>query len=216
MKQIQIDRTEEEREELVKQWISDNWLTAVIAVLIAIGIVYGFDYYKKSKANALNQMAVEVADVQKAISANQLEEATKRVSNIQQEASQTAFSSIATLSLAKRYVDEEKYQSAIEQYDWLITHADDLAMRDIAKLRKARVQANLKQNNQSVETLSSLEGKAYITEANLLKGDILLSAKQYEQAQKAYEMLKDNPAINPQIVQQRLDLLAIKKQQAEK
>lgn len=212
MAEIHIDRTDEEREELVKQWISNYWLVIVGAILLAIGGVYGLDYLKQSKKNALERAAVEVRAVEKALSENQLAEALEKATALQNKEKDTTFSVLATLALAKKYFDDSAYDQAIAQYDWLVVNAGDMAVRDVARLRKSRAETNTGKYTQALSTLSMLEGSVNGLEANLLKGDILLADQQYDAAKKAYLSIKSEASINNQLIQQRLDLIDIKQQ----
>ncbi|PIE46368.1 MAG: hypothetical protein CSA44_00190 [Gammaproteobacteria bacterium] len=209
---IEIDRTDEEREELVKKWISDYWLTIVVIVLLAMGALYGLKYYRQSKQDALHAAGAELVAVEKALSTKQLKTAVTKTTMLQQTEKDSSFPVVASLSLAQRYYQEKNYNAAIEQYDWLIQNAGDSAIRDIARLRKARAQADANEINQAVSTLSTVEGQRFTTEGNLLKGDILLADGQFEAAKQAYETLKSAAALDPNILQQRLDLIQIKQQ----
>lgn len=212
MKPIEIDRTDEEREELVKAWIKNNWLMVVLAVALAIAAVWGLNYYKQAKINALSDDAVTMQKVTQAIQDNQLQTAQQALSTLQTANPNDTFSALATLSLAQKYFNDKDYGNATKQYDWLIAHAGDLAMRDIARLRKARAQADNQQITEALNTLGSIEGKTAVAETNLLKGDLLLADKQYEAAKKAYESITADPTVTAEMIKQRLTLLTIKQQ----
>lgn len=215
MKEIHIDRTDEEREELVKQWISQYWLIIVAAVLLAIGAVYGLNYMKQSKLGALNASATKTSAVNQALADNQLEKAAEQTQTLQSSEQNSSFAAVATLQLAKKYFDDKAYDKAISQYDWLIAQSGDAAMRDVARLRKARAEANAKQVEQALTTLSGLEGNSNSLEAALLKGDILMANRQFDEAKQAYESIQGDESFNPQLIKQRLDLIDIKQQVAQ-
>lgn len=212
MQHIEIDRTDEEREELVKQWISDYWLWVVLAVALAIGAVFGINYYKQSQVDALNDLAVQLTTVEQQLAADDSALAAKTVTQLQQTAGQSSFSAIATLRLAKHYFDDKAYQKAAEQYAWLVDNAGDSAMRDIGRLRQARALADAQQGNAAVAVLAAIEDSNNVTEANLLKGDILLSNQQFDKAKAAYQSLQGNTEINAEVIEQRMNLLNIKQQ----
>ncbi len=212
MQGIEIDRTDEEREELVKKWISDYWLTVVVIILLAMGALYGLKYYRQSKQNALHAAGAELVAMEKALSANQLQTAVAKTTALQQSEKDSSFAVLASLSLAQHYYQEKDYHAAIKQYDWLIQNAGDRSIRDIARLRKARAQADANEINQAVSTLSTLEEQRFMTEANLLKGDILLADGQFAAAKQTYETLKNAATLDAKILQQRLDLIEIKQQ----
>lgn len=214
MEHFELDRTDEEREELVKQWIKDYWLWVVGAVLLAVAMVYGLNYYRQSQANAKNESAVKVQQVLSAVDSGKLAQAKTLVTDLQTTDKASSFPVVATFSLAKKYFDAKDYTQAISQYDWVITSASDIAMRDIARLRKARAQANNQQINEAISTLSSIEDSQHLVEANLLKGDLLLADKQYDAAKKAYESITGNSqmTISPDRLKQRIELVNIKQQ----
>lgn len=211
---IELDRTDEEREELVKQWIKDYWLVVVGAVALAIGGLYAFNYYRQSQIEDLSETATATEAVFKSLSQDDVDSATQQVADLQNSDADTTFTAISTLGLGKDLFEADKFSEAATQYNWLIENADDSAMRDIARLRKARADANAQQYAAAIETLNGVENQNYVTESNLLKGDIYAANQQFDEAKKAYESVKEDDAINAQIIQQRLDLLTIKQQKA--
>ncbi len=213
MEHFELDRTDEEREELVKQWIKNNWLMLVVVLMGAIGAVYGLNYYKQAKLDALNTMATKTEQVSQALRENKVSDAQTLVTELQTDEKDTSFSSVATLSLAQQYFHDKQYEKAIQQYDWLIAQSGDVAMRNLARLRKARVQSDAKQPKAAVDTLNGVEGNANLAETYLLKGDILLSDKQFTEAKKAYEGIPKNQQITENVIKQRLELLTIMQQQ---
>lgn len=215
MEHIDIDRTDEEREEQVKQWIKDYWLMMVLAVAAAIGAVYGLNYFKQSRLSGLNDLAVQYEQVGQALTKKDLKTAQSVVTTLQNDAKNTAFSTLSTLALAKYYFEEKDYKNAATQYDWLLAHAQETAVRDVARLRKARSQANQQLYKDAVTTLSTVESNSNITEANLLKGDFLLADKQYDAAKQAYELLAKNQSMNAEIIRQRLELATIRAQKQQ-
>lgn len=212
MQGIEIDRTDAEREELVKKWINDYWLTVVLIVVLAIAVLYGLKWFRQSRQNILHEAAAEVLVVEKSLAENQLQTAADKTAILQQKHQDSSFSALTTLALAQKYFQAENYSAAIEQYDWLIQNAGDVAMRDIARLRKSRAQADAGNIEPAVSTLSTLEDSGFVVEGNLLKGDILLADGQFEEAEKAYNSLQGETTLDPRTLQQRLDLVNIKQQ----
>ncbi len=212
---IELDRTDEEREELVKQWIKDNWLSTVGVIALAIGIVYGVDYYRQSQEQQLSANAAQTEQIMQALKADKLDIANKQLAILQENEKNTSFSSVATLATGKKLFELGKYEEAVQQYEWLINNIDDIAMRDVARLRKARAEANLKQYQQAISTLNGLEGDKNLAEASILRADILTADNKIDEALQELEELKASGYENIPMLEQHINLLTIKKQQSK-
>ncbi len=150
-----------------------------------------------------------------ALRKNDVSKAQELVTAIQTNEKDTSFSAVATLSLAQKYFNDKAYDKAAQQYDWIITQSDDVAMRNLARLRKARVQSDAKQVADAISTLGGIEGNANLAETALLKGDILLADKQFDEAKKAYESIPKEQQINENLIKQRLELVTIMQQKQQ-
>ncbi len=204
-----LDITEEENVERVKKWISEYWITILLAVMLAVGSLWGFDYYKKSKLEKVNLQAVKLDSLRTFITENKLDDAEKKILEIQAD-KESSFATIAGLELAKAYFINKNYEKSLKQYEWLAANAPDIAIKDIANLRKARVLIAQKQYDKAITTLKGLLTKDFNLEANLLKGDVLLAQGKNEEAIKAYESTSKDKNYTP-IVLQRIQLAGIKK-----
>ncbi len=212
MEHFEIDRTEEEREELVKQWIKDYWMLVVFAVGLAIAFIFGLKYYKQLKLNELNELAQKTQLVSEKLQSNDFTRAGALVGELKESNETSSFSAVASLELAKKLFDDKKYEEATVQYNWIIENAGDSALKDIARLRKARAQSNSKKIDEALATLEKVEGSNFIIEAHLLKGDILLADNQFDAAKKAYESIQSKQKGNDDLIKQRVELVTIKQQ----
>lgn len=213
MLNIEIDRTEQEREELLKAGIKRYWKLAAAGFLAIVVIVYATHSYRRSHLQSLSEAAARTQIVKHALSVNRLEEAEKATALLQKENKDESFALLATLSLAKYYFDKQDYEKAAQQYQWIIKNSSDAVTRDLARLRQARVFADNQKAKDAISLLNGLESTTESLEATLLKADILLQDKQFDTAESAYNTLKDK-GINPTILDERLNLLALRKAQA--
>ncbi len=177
-------------------------------------MVYGLNYYRQSLADAKNEAAVKVEQVLTEIKLGKLDQAEKLVIDLQNDNQGSSFPVVATLALAKQYFNTKDYNKAIIQYNWLIDSVNNTDIKDIARLRKARAQVNNQQIDEALTTISSVENRANLAEAILLKGDILLSNKQYDKAKEAYASVEKNSETNisAETLKQRIELVNIKQQ----
>lgn len=204
-----LDRTDEERVEQIKAWINDYWKTAAIAIVGAVAVIYGLNYYKKSVATEENKYAVMAESVINSENTDDL----AGLKQLQGDKPGSSYAALATLEVAKRLYDAKKYDEASAQYQWLIDTAPDVAMQDLARVRNARVLSMNNQAEKAVALLNSIQGDNYQQEVLVLRGDILLADKKYDEAVAAYEKGLDKPELK-EYMQQRIDLAKLKKQLA--
>lgn len=205
-----LDRTDEERVELIKAWINQYWKTAALAIIGAIAVIYGLDYYKKSIASEESKYA-NMADT---VINSENNDDLSILKQLQSENPTSSYAALATLEVAKRFYDAKKYDEASSQYQWIIDAAPDSAMQDLARVRNARVLSMNNQTDKAVALLNSVQAENYKNEVVVLTGDILLADNQYDEAMVAYERGLSDETLKA-FLQQRIDLAKLKKQLAE-
>jgi|GEM_PF-5166025 len=209
---IKLDRTDAEIEEQVKDWLKKYAMLMIMVLVLAIGLVFGINYYRQSQKDERYRMASQVTAIKKAIAAKQWDAALQMTQSLQQRSKDSSFSVVASLLLGKQYFEEKKYSQALAQYQWVIDNAEHAAMRDVARLRAVRTLANDNKTQAAQDMLSTLEGESSVVEGNLLKGDILLAAKQFDAAEKVYESIQNSAGVNADVIKERIDLARIKAQ----
>ncbi len=210
MEHIQLDRTEEEQVEVVKQWIAGHWLTITVAVVASIGIVYGLNYYKSAKIKKQNISAVKFNDLVKNIDSGKAELSIKTLDELKAKDSNSSYSSVGSLKLAKSFFEKKEYENAIKEYDWIFNNAKDSSMKSIAVLRKARALSELNKPSEAISELAKINDSSFTKEATLLKGDILLSENKFDEAVKVYESMIDDDK-NSSLFEQRVAIAKLKK-----
>lgn len=212
MERIEIDRTDEERADLVKEFIRDYWLTAALVIGGSIAAVGGINYYKSSKITARNESAQLAEKAFKLDDKADLAAAETAVKDLQDADPTSGYATLASLSLAKAQFEKGEFDKAVATYDSVINNHDFAEFRDVAKMRKARVQVAAKQSKQALETLKSVETDAHRGDATLLSGDIHLAAKEFDDALALYEKGLEK-AENKRLFEQRVTLVKIKQAQ---
>lgn len=197
--------------EQLKTWWKENWVALVAGLGIGFGAIGGWEAYKHwrdGRAEAASQMYEEM---KKALTATRTEDAGKILERLKAEYSGTPYASAAALTVAQNAVKTGSFDDAAAQLSWVIEHADDSGLVQMAKLRRARVLFALAKHD---EALSQLSGDAG-TFAGLyeeLRGDIQMAKGDRDAARAAYEKALaagEAGAPNRSLLQQKLDDLAV-------
>lgn len=184
---MSVYMTEEEQLEAIKKWW--NKYSSVITVILSIILIATASYkywswhqYKTSMAasNAYEQLMVSFS--------NHDNKSTYSFANeLINNYNHTVYADAARLTLAKVYINNEKYAQAKVELAAVAENSKVLAFKQIAKIRYARLLASEKQYDQAMAQLSSVVDVAYVPVINELKGDIFAATGKYQEAMTAYK-----------------------------
>lgn len=180
--------TEDEQLELIKKWWQryGNMITfALSVVLLCIG---GYRIYNWHHAK-MTQQASSTYEKMMSEFSNQNTKAVRSFANeLISNYGSTVYADGAHLTLAKMYTAKDESDKAIKELQAVATHSKMTPLKQIAKIRIARIQAANQSYTEALNTISQVEDKSYLPVINELKGDIYGAQGQFEQAIKAYRL----------------------------
>lgn len=196
--------------ENIKRWWQENWLALAAGLVIGLGAIFGWEVWKDYQARQAMQASQIYEDMKKALAANSPDEAVSLGDHLVKDYANTPYAANAALRLAAVAVEQQKLDNAAARLQWVAANSKDDGLKQLAKLRLARV---LWQQNKAAEALALLEGEAggYAALYEELRGDIKLSQGDRGAARAAYEKALQSAAENPAargMLQQKLDDLA--------
>lgn len=98
----------------------------------------------------------------------------------------TVYADAARLTLAKLYVNHEKYAEAQKELEYVAGHAKMMALADVAKIRLARILTAEKSYEQALNELTKVQENTYLPVVNELRGDIYSATGRYQEAANYY------------------------------
>lgn len=178
--------SDDELVENIKKWWKANGLSIIIGLAIGLAAIFGWRYwrsYQDHQAEAASQRyeaLIQAVETGKAAEANEQGEA------LAQEFSQSPYTLLAMLQLARLAVQEGDNVVAAERLRWVVEHADRQELKDIARLRLARVLLALNQPADAETQLEQVNSAVFYAEREELKGDLYLARAQPDKARVAY------------------------------
>ena len=131
----------------------------------------------------------------------------------------TVYASQAALIQARNAADKKDYEQAIEHLNWVEKESNNQEIKEIAYLRKARLQINKKNYEQAMQTLGKVNDKTFQPLVSAIKGDVFRQQNKNAEAKEAYrDALKSLPedGLLYLMTQMKLaDLPALEKQSGE-
>ena len=179
--------TEQEQVELLKNWIKQYSLVILAGVLVAVSIISGWRYWQHRQAKIYSH-ASSVYDEMLTVRAQNDQEATVVQANkLFSHYSQTTYSQMAAFMLARSAIMKKDYQEAEKQFRWIIDHSHIASMKQIARLRLARLLVATKHPEESIKLLETVDDDTFAGLTDEVRGDAYLAAKQIQPAREAYK-----------------------------
>jgi predicted negative regulator of RcsB-dependent stress response len=182
------DLEEQEQLEDLKAWWAQygKYVSAAITALaIAVIAVQGWRWYQQSlaqKASVLYQAVSNAARTKDAAKAK--EPATQ----LEAQYGGTAYAPRGALLYAKILYDTGDKAAAKAQLSWVMDHAGEEGLREIARFRLAQALLDDKQYDEALKTLDAKTDDSFAAIYADLRGDILAAAGKNADARGAYQI----------------------------
>jgi len=205
---LDVNRTEEQQIEALKQWWKENGKSLIGGVIIGLGAVFGWRGWQAhliAEAEAASNIYTDlIVEVRQGKSDKSREFANKLLS----EYSSTTYATFASFILAKLDVEENQLDSAIIHLQWILDNSDQDELKHLARLRMARVLFDNNKPEQALSLLNTNDSGQFNASYEELKGDIFMQQGKIEDARAAYQHALANnssPANDNSYLQMKLD-----------
>jgi predicted negative regulator of RcsB-dependent stress response len=185
---MNVYMTEEEQVEAIKRWWSKYGSYLMWAVALVL-LAFSLYQWMERREQSINTHASEAfqrlmyADGQKDESLLKA-----KINDLKSNFSKTVYSDVAMLLEAKAQVEIRDFDKAIATLEQMVaTKQGDGVLKELAKMRLARLYGETKQAKKAFALLSDLEKGAYAQEIMELKGDVLMQVGEKKEALIAYQ-----------------------------
>ncbi|NLK85449.1 MAG: tetratricopeptide repeat protein [Aeromonadales bacterium] len=197
-----------EREQVVRKWWHDNWLSLAVGIVIAVGGMVGYRYYQDYKLSNAEEYAYKLSSIQTKLVLQPTEGKEEAKAFIAEH--KDIYGSLLSLDVAQLLCAEGKYEEALDSASFAAENGGKLVAPN-AVLVKAHILTQDKKYDEAVKALNDLSQSAYAIEKNELLGDIYLQQGNKDAAHDAYakalaECEAQKISINP-ILQMKADSL---------
>jgi predicted negative regulator of RcsB-dependent stress response len=179
---------DDDRVLVLRRWWDGNGTSLIVMLVLVIGGVIGWRWY-----NDYAQTRDEAASAtyQRYLEARQRdakpEEVATILATLDNDFRNSGYRVFTLFYRAHDAADAANFAKATEYLETAVKDAKDDRLRDIARLRLARLQVQAGTADAALETLRKVSGagfRAYVAE---LKGDILLGQNKPDEAREAYQ-----------------------------
>lgn len=204
------DLQEQEQLEAIKAWWARYGtliMVAIIAGLLTIAAFQGWRYYRHQQALAAVTLYEQMAQAERA---NEHKKVRDIAAQITDKYARTPYAAMAALSAARAAFETGDLAAAKTQLQWVVDHAREEELRDVARLRFAGVLLDEKNYDQALALANGPHGAAFDALYADMKGDILLAQGKRGEARSAYQQaLEKSDVKSPyrNMIQAKLDAL---------
>lgn len=199
-------QSEKEQIEEMKAWWSEYGRYVIAGVVIAVGLLFGFNQYQSSKLAAQVEASVLFEQLAEHVGEGDLENAVPVADELANNYANTAYAAQSKLAMARLYMDKNRDQDAADVLGEMLEMRGNGALKHVGRTRLARI---LLYQDKPQDVLDLLEGQTNEAFAGLyaeLQGDAYAALGQYAEAGDAYRLaLADmTQAVNRGLVQMKL------------
>jgi predicted negative regulator of RcsB-dependent stress response len=178
--------TDDEQLEHVKRLFAEYGPWVIGAVILGLGLAFGYRYY----LSHLNQRALEAsaqfADMNSAVQRNDDAKARQLAGELVKAHPTSPYADQAQLVLARLAVDEGQDAGAVGPLQVVIASSKDSELKHIARLRLARIQIDQGKPDEALKTLSDPPG-SFAARYDEVRGDAYYAKKDLAKASQAYK-----------------------------
>lgn len=209
------DLSDNEREEQLRRWWSENWLWIVGGVAIGLAVLAGYQYWQQTRFQAAEQDEASYLAVLDTLSRNQRDEAMKQADQLRSTHPKSPYADQADLALARAAVEAREFDAAAKRLRAVADGSRDPQLRVVARTRLARVLGEQGKHDEALQLLDVANAGAFAAllhdvrgDLFVAKGDAAAAAREYD-AVLASESATAESGIDRAYVQLKREALAV-------
>lgn len=189
---MEVYSNENEQVDALKNFFAQNGKALVVGVVLGVGALLGWRYWSHHQDSGSREVSASYQQVTSALDASK-PASLDAVAKFASENSNT-YGALASLDLAKRYIDNNQLDKAVQQLQSGLKSTKDANLQAVLNLRLARIQLQQKQPDAVLKTLESVKGDGWAAIVADVRGEALLSKGDAKGARDAWTKGIDSDA----------------------
>lgn len=183
--------SDQEQKQLIKDWWKQYGNSILIAILVFAVANFGWRYWQQYQNRRLEAASVTYVQMMNAHDSKKDTEVNLFAKHLMQDFASSPYASLAAFMLAKDAVQANNLNLALEQLNWVIAHARDHYLIQIAKIRAARILITLNKAQDAFNLLTKVDAPELLTAVAEARGDALMALGNRDAAAKSYKEALD-------------------------
>ncbi|MDH5446413.1 MAG: tetratricopeptide repeat protein [Gammaproteobacteria bacterium] len=207
---MEIQRTEEETVEHLKQWLRENGMAIVLGVVIGVSGITGVRYWFTYQQSQAEEASVIYDKIASSLTTQNYPDVLHQGKKLIDAYDGTSYAILGSFAMAKASLATGDAAAARDSLAWALDKARDEAMQHIARIRLARLFFDAKDYPAALKLITDTQQGAFGSLYEELRGDIYTMTDKVDQAREAYRLalLGAKDSSRREFVQMKLDNLA--------
>lgn len=203
--------TEQEQIELLKNWIKQYSLVILAGVVLAIIAMTAWRYWDQRQSNILTHASSVYDEMLTMRAQNEPAEVVVQGKKLFSHYPKTIYGQMAALMLSRSAAVKTDYAAAEKHLEWVMKKSNIDAIRQIARLRLARVKLADNKPDETIRLLEKIDDNSFLGLIDEVRGDAYLAMNNHDKARESYHRalaeLPNAEAVRP-LLQMKYDNLA--------
>lgn len=179
--------TDQEQMEVIKKWFRENGKWLLVAILIGLGIGFGWHTWQEQKLQRNEQASSLYEQLLSANEQNNPQTIQQMSEEIVKRYPKTEYAAMANLIAAKASVYQNNFSVALTNLQWVLSHSSSAALRQIARLRIARLQLSQNKPDEAQKTIDVVNDPTFQPAIDEVQGDIYSAKNDSVKARQSYQ-----------------------------
>lgn len=204
-----FDNTEQEQIDTLRNFWKENGKSIFAGVLIGLGALFAYQLWQKDRHADLENASAAYLEMLDNVVQGKWDVVEQGGATIVGQYSDTVYAQLAALNLAKAKFEQGDKVAARAHLRWVIEKADMPELKNVAKLRLAKLLISEGQTDEAIKWLNEITAESFTSLVSEAKGDAYVrlndSAKAKEAYQKALETMGEGGSTRQSILNLKLE-----------
>lgn len=204
--------TDQQQAERFRDWFRENGLFLAAGLVLGLGGLFGWNWWQSSQRMEAERASVLYEVLLDAARAQNLDDTEALLAELEREAGSSPYVDQGRLALARLHLDRNEPDEATAALRRVAEEGRTETVRNIARLRLARVLIHEGEAQQALDVLGPSVSEAFAAARHDVRGDAYYALDDREAARREYRQALDLPDANGMLdrgfVEAKLDDLA--------
>ncbi|MEW5756037.1 MAG: tetratricopeptide repeat protein [Pseudomonadota bacterium] len=186
-----FDNTEQEQLDTLRNFWKENGKSLIAGVLIGLGALFAYQLWQQNRHAELDQASAAYLEMLDNVVLGKWDEVEKGGGVIVGQYADTVYAQLAALNLATAKFEQGDKVAARAHLRWVIDKADLPELKNMAKLRLAKILIGEGQSEEAIKWLNEITDASFASLVSETLGDAYVRSNEPAKAKEAYQKALD-------------------------